>query len=250
VIRKHGRLATEETDVASPETDSSRKDERPLFGRGLRVLLVVALLVVLIPVFIARVYAIPSGSMETTLHGCTGCNNDRVLVDKLAYKFSTPQPGDIVVFIVPDSWHNTELPQAPVTSNPLMRALGSIGAVFGMEQPDQTDFIKRVIAVGGQTVSCCDARNRLIVDGKSVDEPYVYFAPEFGKAQQAAFGPVRVPPGSLWVMGDSRNNSVDSRAAANGPVPVRNVIGKARWIVLPLYRFGAIGSSTGSTDDQ
>jgi signal peptidase I len=221
-----------------------------MFGRGLRVLLVVALLVVLIPVFIARVYAIPSGSMETTLHGCTGCNNDRVLVDKLAYKFGSPQPGDIVVFIVPDSWHNTELPPAPVTTNALIRGLGSIGAVFGLEQPDQTDFVKRVIAVGGQTVSCCDARNRLMVDGKSVDEPYVYFAPEFGKAQQAPFGPVRVPRGELWMMGDSRNNSVDSRAADNGPVPVRNVVGKARWIVLPLGRFGRIGSSSTSSDDQ
>jgi signal peptidase I len=236
--------------MAAPDTDSASRGGRPLLGRGLRVLLVVALLVILIPVFIARVYTIPSGSMETTLHGCTGCNNDRVLVDKLAYKFGSPQPGDIVVFAVPESWHNTELPQAPVSSNPLMHALGSIGAVFGLGQPDQTDFIKRVIAVSGQTVSCCDARNRLIVDGKSVDEPYIYFAPEFGKAQQAAFGPVRVPQGNLWVMGDSRNNSVDSRAAANGPVPVGDVIGKARWIVLPLYRFGRIGTSTGSADNQ
>src|SRR5262249_32499200 len=103
------------------------------------------------------------------------------------------------------------------------------------------DFIKRVIAVGGQTVSCCDARNRVMVDGQPVDEPFVHYAPEFGPAQQASFTPVLVPPGQLWVMGDTRNYSADSRAPGTGPVPVRNVIGEARIIVFPLDRLRGIG---------
>jgi signal peptidase I len=73
-----------------------------------------------------------------------------------------------------------------------------------------------------------------------VDEPYIYFLPQAGAVQQVSFGPVRVPEGHVWVMGDSRNDSIDSRAEGNGPVPLTNVIGKARFIVYPLGRFGAI----------
>ena len=101
-------------------------------------------------------------------------------------------------------------------------------------------YIKRVIAVGGQTVVCCDERNRILVDGVALDEPYVYYEPESGPARQAPFGPVRVPEGHLWVMGDSRNDSVDSRAEGNGPVPVADVIGRARFIVWPFDRMGGI----------
>ncbi|WP_051580928.1 signal peptidase I [Pseudonocardia acaciae] len=198
---------------AGPATAERGGRRRRLLGLALTV---VALAVAL-PAFVARAYAVPSDSMESTLHGCPGCENDHVLVDKLAYHFGTPRPGDIVVFVVPTSWRNSELPGEA-----------------------DTDFIKRVIAVGGQTVSCCDDRGRVMVDGRALDEPYIHFAPEYGPAVQARFGPVRVPDGQLWVMGDNRNDSVDSRAPNNGPVPVSDVIGKARMIVLPFGRFGGI----------
>lgn len=190
-------------------------------GRRLRLLglaAVVAVLTVLMPAFVARVYTVPTESMETTLHGCAGCDNDHVLVDKLAYHFGPPRPGDIVVFTIPTGWRNSEVPGDPDTA-----------------------FIKRVIAVGGQTVSCCDDRNRVVVDGRPVDEPYVHFAPDYGPAQQSRFGPVKVPADQIWVMGDNRNDSIDSRAPDNGPVPVRNVIGKAKIRVWPFDRFGGIG---------
>ena len=109
--------------------------------------------------------------------------------------------------------------------------------IVGIQRPDEVDFIKRVIAVGGQTVSRCDASNRLTRDGKPLDEPYVYFRPGFGPPRQRPFGPVKVPPGMIWVMGDSRNNSDDSRI--NGPVP----IGEARLIVAPPHRFEVIGDN-------
>jgi signal peptidase I len=192
---------------------------------------------VLTAAFVARIFEIPSGSMETTLHGCDGCQNDHVLVDKLAVRFSAPKPGDIVVFTLPRTWNNSELPVAGAAANPVLRALQHVGHVLGITA-DRPDLIKRVIAVGGQTVSCCDVRNRVLVDGKALDESYIYFDPAFGPAQQTPFGPVTVPPGQLWVMGDSRNNSVDSRAQGNGPVPLADVIGKARLIVSPLSRFG------------
>jgi signal peptidase I len=184
------------------------------------LVLVGGLLCVLVAGFPSRLYAIPSGSMETTLHGCDGCIDDHVLVDRTAYWFGDPRPGDIVVFVGPPSWRHSEA--ATPAASP-------------------AEFVKRVIAVGGQTVSCCDDHNRVVVDGRAVDEPYVYFLPEAGPASQSPFPPVHVPPHELWVMGDSRNNSADSRGPGGlGSIPIDDVVGRVRWIVLPLSRFGRI----------
>jgi signal peptidase I len=235
------RPASAYREQAAAEGRKSRggKRRRPTFWKELPILVVVALLLTfLIQTFIAKVYVIPSGSMETTLHGCTGCNNDRVLVDKMTYRFSDPKPGDVVVFRGPDGWTSEFTAEEP--NNVVVRALQGLGSLIGLAPPDEKDFIKRVIAVGGQTVQCCDSRNRVLVDGKPLDESYIYFLPEAGTARQDAFGPVTVPAGALWMMGDSRNNSADSRVPGHGPVPISNVIGRARFIVLPFARIGAI----------
>ena len=179
--------------------------------------------------------------METTLHGCTGCNNDRVLVDKITYRFRDPQPGDVVVFRGPDAGRSEFTADEP-TQRRCVRALQGLGSLIGLAPPDEKDFVKRVIAVGGQTVACCDSRNRVSVDGKPLDEPYIYYLPDAGTARQDAFGPVTVPAGELWMMGDSRNNSADSRVPGHGAVPISNVIGRARFIVLPFGRFGTIAA--------
>ena len=238
-----GRPASEYSEQAAKSgrrTRAGGRRRRPAFWKELPLLIVVALLLTfLIQTFLAKVYVIPSGSMETTLHGCTGCNNDRVLVDKISLRFSDPQPGDVVVFRGPDSW-NSEITVDP-PSNFLVRVLQQFGSLIGLAPPDEKDFVKRVIAVGGQTVQCCDDRNRVTVDGQPLNEPYIYFIPD-GRIKQEPFAPVTVPQGQLWMMGDSRNNSADSRAPNHGPVPVANVIGKARLIVLPFSRFGWISS--------
>lgn len=219
----------------------SGRRRRENFWRELPVLVVVALvLTFLIQTFLAKVYVIPSGSMETTLHGCTGCTNDRVLVDKVTYRFRDPQPGDVVVFRGPDSWTNTEF-SVPETDNALVDGLQQFGSLIGLAPPDEKDFVKRVIAVGGQTVQCCDSRDRVLVDGEPLDEPYIHYIPE-SRQRQDPFDPVVVPEGQLWLMGDSRNNSADSRAVGHGPVPVENVIGQARVIVLPFARFGWVSA--------
>jgi signal peptidase I len=219
----------------------SGRRRRPAFWRELPLLVVVALLLTfLIQTFLAKVYVIPSGSMETTLHGCTGCNNDRVLVDKITYRFSEPHRGDVVVFRGPDSW-NSEITVEP-PSNWVAAGLQQLGSLIGIAPPDEKDFVKRVIGVGGDVVQCCDSRNRVLVNGRAIDEPYVYYLPENGPPRQDPFGPVTVPAGELWMMGDSRNNSSDSRVPGHGAIPVVNVIGKARLIVLPVNRFGWIDS--------
>lgn len=208
------------------------------------LMLVALVLTFLIQTFLARVYEIPSGSMETTLHGCTGCTNDRVLVDKLSYHFGDPSPGDVIVFAGPPSWQDEDT-TAKKPGNIFMRAFQSVGSLVGLAPPDEKDLIKRVIAVGGQTVQCCDSQNRVMVDGKALDEPYIYYLPEAGPPSQQEFGPIKIPVGQLWVMGDSRNNSADSRVPGHGPIPVGNVIGKARFVVLPLGRAQPIHAING-----
>ena len=222
---------------------SSGKQKKGSFWRELPILIVTALvLTVLIQAFLARVYVIPSQSMEQTLHGCTGCNNDRVLVDKISYRFTDPEPGDVVVFRGPQAWVQNEF-HVQETTNPIAQFFQGAASLIGFGTPDEKDFVKRVIATEGQTVECCDTQNRVTVDGKPLNEPYLYWEPGRGNEQQD-FEPVTVPPGHLWVMGDNRNDSADSRVqgggGTNGAVPVDNVIGKAQVIVLPPTRWQGI----------
>lgn len=213
------------------------------FWKELPILLVIALvLTILIQTFLAKVFMIPSGSMEATLHGCPGCTGDRILVDRVTYDFTEPSPGDVIVFKGPQAWINNEIaPQE--SSNIIVQGLRGLGSLVGFAPPDERDFVKRVIAVGGQTVQCCDPQGRMIVDGKALDEPYIHWE-DPSVQEQKTFDPVKVPAGMVWVQGDNRNNSDDSRfqggGGVNGAVPVDNIIGKARIIVLPPGRWGGI----------
>jgi signal peptidase I len=214
--------------------------------RELPVLLVIAfVLALLVKTFLVQAFFIPSGSMEQTLHGCTGCTGDRVLVNKVPYWFGEPEPGDIVVFRGPDTWS----PEISVAepSNWVAGALLSLGRAIGVAPPSENDYVKRVIATAGQTVQCCDAEGRVMVDGKPLDEPYIYQnSPLSGGPTGREFGPVTVPEGRLWVMGDHRSASADSREHVgdkySGTIAVDDVIGKAGLIVWPLDRFALLDS--------
>jgi signal peptidase I len=228
----------------SPKEPGKTKRKLP-FWIELPILVVVALtLTFVIQTFVARVYVIPSGSMEQTLNGNNG-SGDRIMVDKVVYDFHAPRPGDVVVFKGPAGWDQTEY-YVNSSGNAVTHWLHQIASSIGIAKPDEYDLVKRVVAVGGQTVACCDPQNRILVNGKPLDEPYVYWQPDRGgPAQQLRFGPVTVPNGYLWVMGDNRNNSDDSRfqngGGIRGVVPVGNVIGKARTIIWPPSRWRGIG---------
>ncbi|SNR43145.1 signal peptidase I [Blastococcus mobilis] len=210
--------------------------------RELPVLLLVAfVLALVVKTFFVQAFFIPSGSMEQTLHGCAGCTGDRVLVNKVPYWFGEPEPGDVVVFKGPDTW----TPEIAVAQpeNWVTGALLWLGRAVGVAPPGEDDFVKRVIAVEGQTVQCCDAEGRVTVDGEPLDEPYIF---ENTPLESRAFGPVTVPEGRLWVMGDHRSASADSRSHVGdeygGTIGVDDVIGKAALIVWPVSRFGLLDS--------
>ena len=228
-------------DTGGKKGKGKKPKRKGSFWRELPLLIVVAVvLTFVIQTFLARIYVIPSASMERTLHGCNGCNNDRVAVDKITYRFSEPSPGDVVVFRGPPTWgDNGESGGGggQRSENVLVRGLQSGLSLVGLAPPDEKDFVKRVVATGGQTVACCDPQNRVTVDGQPLDEPYIYYQPNLGRTQ-ADFAPVQVPQGQLWVMGDNRNNSADARV--HGPIGVTDVIGKARVIVLPVGRWGGV----------
>ncbi|MGQ0841684.1 signal peptidase I [Actinokineospora sp.] len=237
----------ENLDVDDPGTPDStepvkaKKKKRPLWVE-LPILIGVALvLTFVIQTFIARVFVIPSESMEQTLHGCAGCTGDRVLVDRVVYYFRDPEPGDVVVFERPATWDQNG--SVNRSGNAVVAWFQDIGSQFGLAEPSEDDVVKRVIAVGGQTVECCDERNRVLVNGEPLDEPY--FAKATPDATQQEFGKITVPEGMLFVLGDNRNNSRDSRSqgggGVNGFVPVDNVIGKARAIILPPSRWQGVG---------
>jgi signal peptidase I len=238
------RKPEDAADGASPRRSRRRGEaKKGSLLRELPVLLLVAfVLALVVKTFFVQAFFIPSGSMEQTLHGCTGCTGDRILVDRITYDFTDPRPGDVIVFKGPEAWTQNEVLPAD-TSNVVVKAMRGLGSLIGFAPPDERDFVKRVIATPGQTVQCCDTQNRVIVDGKALDEPYIHW--ETGQPQkQVDFAPVRVPAGKLWVMGDNRNNSSDSRfqgtGGDTGTIPIANVIGKARVIVLPPGRWGGV----------
>jgi signal peptidase I len=252
-----------ETTEKADDTTEKPKSKRGALREGVILLVIAIGLYYLMLTFIARPYLIPSESMEPTLHGCSGCVGDRIMVDKLTYRFSDPRPGDVVVFKGPPNWN---IGYKSIRShNTAVRWVQNALSFIGLVPPDENDLVKRVIATGGQTVECRQDSG-LTVDGKPLNEPYLNLqtmnVPDLSKYRCLGFefGPVKVPEGRVWVMGDNRTHSADSRLhCADSPadfqsgirctgdpdagtVPLENVIGKARFIAWPPSRWGGVNS--------
>lgn len=203
--------------------------------RELPVLVLVALgLALLIKAFLVQAFYIPSESMQDTLQV-----GDRVLVNRVVYHLRDIERGDVVVFNGLDSF----TPEVTVTepTNPVLRLLRSVAGAFGIAPPGEKDFIKRVIGVPGDRVRCCDAEGRVTVNGVALDESE-YLYP--GDAPSDTPFDVEVPEDRLWVMGDHRSVSADSRAflgdPGGGSVPADKVIGRAFVVVWPPRDFSVL----------
>ncbi|MET9386446.1 signal peptidase I [Streptomyces sp. NPDC002928] len=206
------------------------------FWKELPILIGIALvLALLIKTFLVQAFSIPSDSMQNTLQ-----QGDRVLVDKLTPWFgSEPERGEVVVFHDPDNWLAGEPTANP---NALQTFLSWIGL---MPSAEEKDLIKRVIGVGGDTVEC-NGTGPLKVNGKALDDKSFVYAgntPCTVDDQGGQFK-VKVPKGYIWVMGDHRQNSRDSRYNQNdknhGMVPVDKVVGRAIVKAWPINRWGTL----------
>lgn len=197
----------------------ARAKKWPAFRSGWVELPIVVLAAVLIAIvvntFIAQAFYIPSVSMAPQLRV-----NDRVIVSKLAYHMHAPRRGDIVVFSAPAS----EQPLVSGGGNPVGRALQRIGRDLGVAESN-TELIKRVIGLPGETVAGRDGA--AYINGERLEEPYLPRG-----TFTSNFGPIVVPAGDLWVMGDNRTDSSDSRVF--GPIPISTVVGRAIWRVWPI----------------
>ena len=196
--------------------------------------------------FIGRPYVIPSASMAPTLHGCEGCTNDRIIVEKLSYYFSDPAPGDVVVFEGPDAWNvgfNVDR-----SRNVMVRGVQNLVAAAGLRPNTKNILVKRVIATGGDTVRCREGDPGVMVNGTKTNDSFIKsppdmeISPQVGSAECGGkyFGPLTVPDGNLFVMGDNRTNSLDSRYHLGdnlqGTVSASNVKGRVRAVFYPSFR--------------
>ncbi len=202
------------------------------------IVIIALVLSFLIKTFLFRAFFIPSGSMENTLQ-----IDDRIFVNQLVPAPFALQRGDIVVFLDTEGW----LPQQPPSSQTGSTNWVQEALVFVGLAPDQSEqhLVKRVIGLAGDHVVCCDAQGRITVNGEPLDEPYLFP----GASPSDDSFDVTVPAGKIWVMGDHRNASADSRANQDKPgkgfIDVANIEGRAAVIAWPFNRAGFLDNYPG-----
>lgn len=215
-------------DVGADTDEPEQRGGLKAFFREVVIVLTLSLVIAsLVRVLLVQAFLIPSGSMEDTL-----LVGDRVLVSKVSYRFGEIERGDVVVFGDPGQW----LPPNAADNGGVGGAVESFFEFVGV-LPDDSEghLIKRVIGLGGDTVACCDDAGRLTVNGVSVEESeYLYPGDDPSLTEFSE----TVPEGQLWVMGDHRSNSGDSRI--HGTVSEDEVVGRAFAVVWPLSRWDTL----------
>jgi signal peptidase I len=203
----------------------SRRRHIPLWLETVLLLVIALVVSAIVKTFFVQMFFVPSGSMRPLF-----VDNDRILVEKVSYWTGDVQRGDVVVFDDPGGrWLGAEGQQH---LTPLQKVLSEVGLY-----PTGGHLVKRVIGVGGDQVACCDAQGRVTVNGVPLNEQSYLMTG--AKPSERRFD-VTVPPGRIWVMGDNRSNSEDSRfhrdLPGGGTVPAKDVVGKVWAIVWPLDR--------------
>jgi signal peptidase I len=215
--------AGETTGSPRSSADAARP-QLPVWQEMLLLLAVALVLAILIKAFFMQAFYIPSASMNDTL-----VENDRILVQKVSYwGGGGPARGDVVVFADPGGWLDASESRAP--GNPLAKVMETFGLY-----PTGGHLVKRVIGVGGDEVKCCDPQGRVTVNDVPLNERS-YLAR--GERPSLFDFDVKVKPGYIWVQGDNRSNSADSRVhlgePGGGQVPADDVVGKVFAVVWPL----------------
>lgn len=229
---RRGHRAVEPAVLPTPGNVEAPPDWEPasrgggcwrVFREFVIVIAVALVLSALVRAFLVQAFFVPSESMEATL-----VPSDRILVSKITKTLFGVQRGEVVVFRDPGGW----LDQPPAGAQGLEAKVREFATFMGLLPSDTgRDLVKRVIAVGGDSIACCDATGRIVLNGVSLDEPYVQ-----GPTNQVLFN-VTVPPGGLFVMGDNRGNSRDSRYHIEdnaGAVPLGDVVGRSVLVLWPF----------------
>jgi signal peptidase I len=217
---------TDGSRASGSTSDKAAHRSLPVWQESLLLLAIALVLAIGIKYFFVQAFYIPSPSMEPMF-----VKNDRILVQKVSYWGSKgPRRGDIVVFKDPGGWLPAE--ESRTASNPVTKALEAVGLY-----PSGGHLVKRVIGIGGDRVKCCDAQGRVTVNGKALDE--TSYLPKGTVPSDQRFD-VHVPAGHLWVMGDNRGDSADSRFHLREPgggfVADDLVVGKVWALIWPVKR--------------
>ncbi len=209
-----------------------------VFLRDVIVIILIAVLVSLVvKTFLVRSFYIPSGSMEDTLH-----IKDRILVDEITPRFGGYDRGDIVVFQDPGGWLP---PSTEPARPPIVEGVEWVLSLVGLAAPDSDDhLVKRIVGLPGDHVVCCNALGQITVNDVPIDESAYIKLPAGESAASGDAFDVVVPDGSLWVLGDNRYRSKDSRYNTDQPgkgfVPLDNLVGRAFLVTWPFDRFGLL----------
>jgi signal peptidase I len=222
--RSGGTTSNGRSHKGTRERSKEHQKQLPLWQEMILLLGIALVLAIVIKAFFMQAFYIPSGSMNDTL-----VLNDRILVQKVSYwGGNSPQRGDVVVFADPGGWLDSS--EVRTATNPVTKGL----ELFGL-YPTGGHLVKRVIGVGGDEVMCCDANGRVKVNGVPLHEKSYLAA---GEKPSLIDFKVKVPDGFIWVQGDNRSNSADSRVHLGDPgggmIPVDDVVGKVFMVVWPL----------------
>lgn len=228
-------------DLAELEEEEEKRSRVRSLVETMGVIAAALLVSIIIKTFFLQAFWVPSGSMESTLKP-----DDRIAVNRMVDSAEEINRGDVVVFVDPGNWlppHEEEGPAWKKTMSGFLQAIGILPEDAGQH------LVKRVIGVGGDTVACCSVNGKITVNGKEITETYLNPGVEPSLTKFS----VKVPENKLWVMGDNRSNSKDSRYhledATGGFVPVDNVVGRVWAVFYPFSRWGRLDDVSSVFED-